>query len=331
MRRLRWLCPIVLLPLVAWTAGAMLFGPFGIGSAVRVAAVVMLFVLTFVVPWKVRKGGVVMMSVVAAAPSVAFACAWPFLTGSPRGDREWAPDVSRAVTAEVDGDKLVVHDVRNFRWRSLSDYDTAWEDRTYDLARIVRVWFVLVPFHDQDEVAHTLLSFEFEGGEFLAVSPEIRKERGESFSASGGLFRNFELFYTVGDERDMVKLRTDFFGDEVFVFPVKGTKEGARTALLDVVARVNGLAAQPEWYDALTNSCAVNVARHANAVIPGSIGKSWRVALPGWSDELALELGFIDFEGTVPEARARFKANEKAAAAGDSPDFSTLIRELPSP
>lgn len=328
MRRLRWLLPLAVLPFVAWTTGAILFGPFGIGFAVRAAAAATFLLVTLAFAWRLRTRGLPGASLAAALPSIAFALAWPLLTGSPLGDRAWAPELSRAVTAEVDGDRLVVHDVRNFRWRSLTEYEAAWEDRTYDLAKLVRVWFVLVPFHDQEEVAHTLLSFEFEGGEFLAVSPEIRKERGESFSASGGLFRNFELFYTVGDERDLVKLRTDFFGDEVFVFPVRGTKEGARLALLDVVNRVNGLAATPEWYDALTNSCAVNVARHANAVIPGSIPTSWRVALPGWSDELALELGFIDFDGTVAEARARFKVNEKAAAAGDAPDFSALIRDL---
>ena len=330
MRRLRWLVPIVVIPLLAWTLGALLFGPFGIGSAIRIALAATLLVVSVAFAWRMRARGVAVAAFAMALPSIAFACAWPFLTGGPRGDREWTPELSRAATAEVEGDKLVVRDVRNFRWRSLSDFDAAWEDRSYDLAKLVRVWFVLVPFHDQDSVAHTFLSFEFEGGDFLAFSPEIRKEKGESFSASGGLFRNFELFYTVGDERDLVKLRTDFFGDEVFVFPVRGTKEGARTALLDVIGRVNGLAATPEWYDALTNSCAVNVARHANAVIPGSIGRgSWRVALPGWSDELALELGFIDFDGTVPEARARFKANEKAAAASDAPDFSTRIRATP--
>jgi hypothetical protein len=328
VRRLAWLrffLPLLVLPLLAWATGALLLGPYG-SPVVRSIAAVLLVLVTMGFAWRVRRRGVALAAVVTALPSIAVACAWPFLTGSPRNDREWTQDQERLVTAAIDGDRLVVRNVRNFRWRSLTDYEASWEDRTYDLARLVRVWFVLVPFHDQDEVAHTFLSFEFEDGGFLAVSPEIRKERGESFSAAGGLFRNYELFYTVGDERDLVKIRTDFFGDEVFVYPIKSTKEGARLALVDIAARLNSLAANPEFYDALTNSCASNVARHANAVVPGQIPTSWRVTLPGWSDELALELGLIDFEGTLADARATFKANDRAAAAGDSPDFSAKIR-----
>jgi hypothetical protein len=282
--------------------------------------------LTLAFAWRVRRWGVLKASLVTSLPSMAVALAWPFLSGSPRNDRDWVEDESRLTTAEIDGDRLVVKNVRNFRWKSLTEFTPAWEDRTYDLSKIVRAWFVLVPFHYQDEVAHTFLSFEFEGGEFLAVSPEIRKEKGESFSASGGLFRNYELYYVVGDERDMVKIRTDFFGDEVFVYPVKSSPESAKLALLDMMERVNSLAVEPEWYDAVTNSCAVNVARHANAVIPGQVPLSWRVTLPGWSDELALDLGMLDFQGTVEQARAAFKVNERAAAAGDAPDFSQKIR-----
>lgn len=326
---LRWVLPPFVLPLVAWAAGALALGPWG-SPALRSIAAALLVLVTIGFAWRVRTWGVLRASLVTALPSIAVALAWPFLTGRPRNDRDWAEDQSKLATAELDGDTLVVKNVRNFRWRSLTDYTPAWEDRTYDLTKLVRAWFVLVPFHYQDEVAHTLLSFEFEDGRFLAVSPEIRKEKGESFSASGGLFRNYELFYVVGDERDMVKIRTDFFGDEVFVYPVKSSRESAKLALLDIVKRINSLAAEPEFYDAVTNSCAVNVARHANAVIPGQVPASWRVTLPCWSDELALELGMLDFQGTVAEARAKFKVNERAAAAGDADDFSQRIR-APAP
>jgi hypothetical protein len=175
-------------------------------------------------------------------------------------------------------------------------------------------------------VAHTFLSFGFEGGDYLAVSVEIRKEAGEAFSPWRGLYRNYELMYVLGDERDLVQLRTEQRRDTVYLYPLKASRERMRAMLLDVLGRAEALARAPEFYHSLLNNCATNIARHANRIHPGLVPYSWHLQLPGYADAKVLELGLIDFEGTLAQARERFRIDERAHRAAGAADFSARIR-----
>lgn len=248
---------------------------------------------------------------------------------APSNGRDWVREQMRAPTTRVEGDRILVRDVRAFTWRSETDFDATWEDREYRLSGLESVWFLVAPFPDFQDAAHTWLSFGFAGGEFLAVSVEARKEKGEAYSPLGGLGKSYELIYVLADERDVVRLRTDIWGDPVYLYPVKTTPARARAALLDVLARADHVARWPEFYNSLTNNCTTAIVRHANRIAPGRVPYGHDVLFSGHSDRLALRLGLLDVPqgATLEEARKKYRIDEKARATGDRADFSTAIRQ----
>ena len=247
------------------------------------------------------------------------------LTERPSLDRDWSPDQGVMPRATIDGDKVTIDKVRNFTYRATDDYTPAYEPRTYDLAKLDSVWFVVERFGDTPAIAHTLLSFGF-GGEYVAISVEIRKERGEAYSPLKGLLRQYELMYVVADERDVIGLRTNFRRDPVFLYPVKTTREQMRKMFLEMLARANRLAVEPEFYNSLTNNCTSNIVAHVNTLAPRSIPLSYKTIFPAYSDQLAYELGLIPTNQSFDRVQAAHRVDLVAQREPVGPDFSTLIR-----
>jgi len=247
----------------------------------------------------------------------------------PSNERPCVPEQARLASARVDASRLVIENVRSFDWTA----DTAviaWEQCSYDLDRLVSVWYVLTPFaRDWRGPAHAFLSFGFDDGEFLAISVEARREIGESYAIWKGLLKRFELIYTVGDERDMIGLRVLRHRTDVYVYPVRATREAARALLLDMITAVNELAGEPAFYGALRDNCTTRILDHVNRIAPERIPYSWRVLLPGYSDALALERGLLDTELPLDAARMRFLVNERVRAHIGAADFSIRIRSEP--
>lgn len=247
---------------------------------------------------------------------------------TPTNDRDWTKDQDRLAVIELDAHGLLkIHNVRNASYRSASDYDVHWEARQYDLNKIESVWYVVEPFADWRGPAHTFLSFGFSDGRYLSVSAEIRKERGETFSPWLGLVRSYELIYVFGDERDLIGLRANMRHDEVYLYPLRARKAQARALLEQILSRAAQLAAAPEFYNTLTNSCTSNIIDHVEHLWPGRIPFSYRALLPGLSDDLAYELGLVDTEFSFAEYRRHYLINEAAWQFRDDPLFSTRIRD----
>lgn len=244
----------------------------------------------------------------------------------PSNDRDWSPDQAVLPWTELDGRRAHVHNIRNLHYRSVSDYDLAYYDRTFDLDKLRSGWFVVEPFADLGGAAHTLLSFGFEGDEYLAISVEIRKERGEEFSPWKGLLRQFELMYVVGDERDLLGLRANHRHDDVYLYPVRAPRERLEAVFVSMLERANRLRRRPEFYNTLTNTCTTNIVRHVNQLVPGRVPWSYKVLLPGYADELAYEVGLLDTDLPFAEARRRFRINERAVRHAASADFAAEIR-----
>lgn len=262
------------------------------------------------------------------ATALAPVLVW-YLAQRPSNQRDWTPDNARTARADFRGDSVWVHDVRNTDYVTTQRYTVHWEDRAYDLRQVQRAWFLVEPFSkDWRGPAHTLVSFQFADGKFLAVSAEIRKEKGEVFSPLLGLLRRFEMTYVVADERDVVRLRTNFRRDPVYLYPVRATPAQARAMLVDMLTRANHLADHPEWYNTLTNTCTTSIVWHVNRLAPDRVPHSLKVLFPGYSDRLAYDLGLIDTDLPFEQARERFHVNARALQAGDSPDFSLRIRGL---
>jgi hypothetical protein len=250
--------------------------------------------------------------------------AW-WLGIEPSNDRNWLPDVARPPTARFDGDRVTIENVRNFHYRSETDYDERWETRTFDLSKLCGIDMFL-SYWGSPMIAHTITSWAFEDGQHLAVSIETRKEQGEEYSALLGFFRQFELYYVAADERDLIRLRTNHRGEDVYLYRLETPLPLARALLVDYLEEMNRLAERPRWYNALTHNCTTTIRRHVRQVAPRN-PFSWKILVNGYIDQLGYDRGTIDTSLPFEELRRRSAISEKGLAAGHVRDYSRVIRE----
>ena len=264
----------------------------------------------------------------ALAPCVAVGCWWSSLP--PRNDRDWQPDVARTPTAERQGSFVTVRGVRDFDYRTETDFTERWDERRFDLDRVVGL-DLFVSYWGPTLYAHTILSWDFEDAPPLAASIETRKEKGESYSAVLGFFRQYELVYVLADERDVVRLRTNYRGERVFLYRLATSRAGARALLEQYLDEANTLAREPAWYNAFTDNCTTAIWRNVRALSPGN-PFDWRLLANGHLDRMLYERGRVDTSLPFAELRQRSDVTERAKACGSRDDFSRCIREgLPAP
>lgn len=252
---------------------------------------------------------------------------WWFIP--PRFDRDWAVDVAVMPDATIDGDRVTIHNVRNFRYRSETDFDVAYEDRTYDLSALESVDLLLSYWDGNRAIAHMMVSFGFSDGRWVTISIETRKERGEQYSAIAGFFKQYELIYVAADERDVVELRTNHRGEDVYLYPMVHTPAHRRRLFLALVERIDEMAHRPEWYNAFDDNCTtawLSVAHRAG----NRDAFDRRLLLNGWFDQLAYERGRIvadESDGLPYEAmRAKHAITAIARDVGADPAFSRKVR-----
>lgn len=249
----------------------------------------------------------------------------------PSNQRDWAPEVARTPRIELHRDLLTVHDLRSFDYRTETDFTPRYEERTYDLSKLTGVDLFL-SYWGSPWIAHTIMSWEFEDAPPLAISIETRKDKTQQYSAIQGFFKQYELFYVVADERDLVRLRSNYRGEQVYLYHLDVPVAQARALLLDYVARINALADQPAFYDAATQNCTTTIRMHARHVNPDGLPFDWRLLLNGHIDEMLYERGRLDRSLPFAELRARSLIDTRAQAADQDPGFSRRIREgLPRP
>jgi uncharacterized protein DUF4105 len=249
---------------------------------------------------------------------------------SPSHNRPWRPEVAVMPRAVVDGDRVHLTGVRNFDYRSRNDFTVRYEERDVRLSHLIGIDFY-VSYFTEGPVAHTFLSFIFNDAPPLSISIETRPEVGEGFAPVASLFKQFELIYVVGDEHDLVGVRTNHRREAVYLYRLNSSADDARRLLLIYLARINELADRPEFYHLLTNSCTINIIRYANAA--GREGRfDIRHLLNGLIDSYLYHSGRVDTTLPYEELRRRSQINEAAEAADDAPDFSERIRaSLPKP
>lgn len=266
--------------------------------------------------------------------SIAYALAFAALLGwwatiLPSNDRDFAPDVAHGVTGVVRGDELTLENVRNFTWASPTDFSERWEERRYDLAKLSSVDFYLVYFMGP-LIAHSMVSFGFEDGRHLMFSIEIRKERGEAFSAIAGFFKRYELVFLAADERDFLFLRKAE-NEDVRLFRIRTTPEAARALLLQYVRDANQLAAHPEFYNTLTANCTTSIFLMLRTLSPG-FPRDWRVLLNGFLPSYAYQHGLIDTSIPLDEVIARAAVTDRIRMGLSEIEFGQRLRaDLPDP
>jgi len=258
-----------------------------------------------------------------ALGSLAILAWWTAI--EPRNDRDWVTEVSSPPRIEIEGDLVTLHNVRNFTYRGESDFDPRWEVRKLDLRQLDSLDLFAV-YWMGDAIAHTIVSFGF-AGEQVAVSIEIRKEKGESYSTIAGFFRQYELAYVVADERDLIGLRTTYRpGEDVYLYRVNAPQANIRKLFLEYTRKINELHERPSFYNTGTTNCTTNIVTHVQA-FNAQFPLTWKTLLSGHFPEFIYERGALDQELSYPALRARSLVNERARAADGDPNFSRLIRE----
>jgi hypothetical protein len=220
--------------------------------------------------------------------------------------------------------------VRNFQYRTGNEFIPRYEEREISLSHLIGVDFFVSYWSEGLLVGHTFLSFVFDNAPPLSISIETRPEVGEGYDPVASLFKQYELIYVVGEERDIVGVRTNYRGERVYLYRLNASLADARQLLMIYLARINELADQPEFYHLLSNSCTINIIRYANAA--GREGRlDIRHVFNGLIDQYLFYSGRIDTTLPFAELRRRSLINEAAQAADGAADFSQRIRaSLPS-
>ncbi len=245
----------------------------------------------------------------------------------PTNTADWQPDNAQTAYADINGDQVTIHNFRNCSYVTETDYTCQWETRSYNLANLSGA-DIFITWWGSPWIAHPIGSFDFGDQGHVAMSIETRDVVGQSYSAIRGFFRQYALTYIASDERDVIRLRTNYRKDEeVYIFRTTVKPEMARKIFLDYLQRANELHRQPEWYNAITNNCTTNIAVSADEARHVHMRLDYRILLNGKMDEMMYEHGSLVTGGlSLPELKAQAHINPVAKAAGDSPDFSAIIR-----
>jgi hypothetical protein len=312
---------LLVLSLLGWSSLAIYFSNLP-GGALRTAAAWIFgagFLLAFLILPRRRRTALCFAGAFAAV--LAW---WSAIPAS--NDRDWLPEYGRIPTATIDGSRVTIRNVRNFDYRSENDSTVRYDDRTYNLDDLQTLDFIKSQWAGPD-VVHTMLSFGFRGGDHIAVSAEARRERGEPQTGLRGLFKQYELIYVLGDELDLLRLRTEFRKEDVYLYPIRAKPEAVRIVFLDIIKTVDRLAREPQFYNTLTHNCTLSLLPHLQAATGRPRERcDLRLLLNGHTDELAFERGGIDLNLPLDQARRLCHVNQYLEGYSGTEGYSQRIR-----
>ncbi len=242
---------------------------------------------------------------------------------------DWKDTLKVLSTAEFKGNLVTVRNVRNFQYDenenpTVEDY----YDKTYDLDKLSKVWYITEPFNPGSPFAHTFLSFEFSDGSFLSITIEGRLTKSQQYSMWSGTIRTFPLMYIAADERDAVYVRANIQKAEVYLYPLRANPKDGRLLLVDMLNRMNELSVHPDWYNSIFANCTSSIASHVNKIWPGILPWfDWQVLFTNYADSLALEKGLLDTDLPLDQARQKFYISDISKKIGYVDNYSVLIRQ----
>ncbi len=312
---------VALAPLAAWACTALTLClplPGGLRPSVPFVVILAASLVLWHAP-SLRRAILLLLGISAAGILT-------FLAQRPSHNRDWSPEVSALPWAEMEGDRITIHNIRTCSYRSEHDFDLRYRDDTFDMSRLTDVDLFQV-YWGSSLIAHTMLSFGFDDGRRVCLSVETRRERGERYDALKGFFRQYELICIWGDETDLVRLRTDFRGEQVFVYRLCIPLERERQALLAFLQLTNDIRDQPQWYNALLDNCTTTLIGHTRAIINPDAALDWRWIANGSLHEVMHERGTIDSSVPLETLRQRGFVNGRAAADLQGVDYSRRIRQ----
>jgi hypothetical protein len=272
-------------------------------------------------PWQAKRRTVTALAVTALVAVGYFG----FVT--PDANQDWSPEQARMPIVKIAGDRASVSHVRNFTWRTATDYTPGFYDRVYDISKLDSMYYVVVPMPAFDGVAHVFVSFGFSDGQHVALSVEGRRRREQPYQLIPSLFRQYQLIYIIGDERDVIGLRGAVWKKPVYFYPARTTNERKRAIFVDMLRRAHELEDHPEFYNLLTNNCMNNITAHLRRLGGRPLPHDLSVLLTGMSDRVAYDFGYLDTDLPFAQARQAFRVDEWMRQTPLDADFSRRLRE----
>ncbi|MGB8030475.1 MAG: DUF4105 domain-containing protein [Terracidiphilus sp.] len=331
------LCYLTIFVLSAWSVLALFFDFHPSGMRLLAVTIYLSVLIALLIFFKLP-----LQRLLASLLCFGVALLW-WLNLAPSNNGQWQADVSRTAYAEIDGSRITFYNVRSCDYRAQFEYTCQWLTRQIDLDH---VWGVdlFMDYWGSPWIAHTIVSFDLRPDpsepdanrlDHIAFSIEARKHVGQKYSSIRSFFRQFTLISVVSDERDVVRLRTDYrHNEDLYLYHTTAPPAFARSLLLDYVAFTNQLHNRPQWYNAITHNCTTQILTFK--VMKGR-PFDWRILLNGKADEMLYEQGELATElpGQSPSAprmsfielKRRAYINLAAQAAKHDPAFSERIRE----
>jgi hypothetical protein len=264
----------------------------------------------------------------AALAVTAVVAVWYIGFVTPNPNEDWIPKHVRMPHVEIEGDKVKVSNVRDFIWRTKADFTPEYRDRVYDVNALSSMYFVLSPIFDLEPVAHVWVGFGFSDGQHVAISVEARGVNGRPFGLFPSMFRQFQLIYVVGEERDVIGMRVVAREAEVRFYPVRSTQEQKRFIFLDMMKRAHSLEEHPEFYNLFANNCMNNITYHIRRLGSRPLPADRRFLLTGFSDRLLYDYGFLETDLPFERAHQAFRIDEAMRQVPLDERFSERLREF---
>jgi hypothetical protein len=255
-----------------------------------------------------------------------------WLNIKPSNDRNWQPDVAVLPYAIIQDNIVTIHNIRNLSYRTETDFDVQYYNKTFNLDTLDSVDLIAV-YWMGDAIAHIMMSFGFQGKDFIAFSIETRKEKEEGYSTIKGFFKQYELIYIAGDERDLIRVRTDYRKpqEDVYLYRIRFNRERAQKLFMEYIKQINAMKEKPVWYNTLTTNCTTNIIMHIKT-FSDRIRYNWKILLSGYTPQYAYEIGALNTSLPFAELKKKSYINPRAHVVGNDPEFSRKIREgLPWP
>jgi uncharacterized MnhB-related membrane protein len=306
--------------LVTFVCSTWAFGALYFDSAGAFAAILFVIALLAVVIFVRRK----LLKLAIVFGAFAVVAAW-WLTLKPSNDEAWQPDVAQTAWADINGDEVTIHNVRNCDYRTDTDFTPRWETRTVRLSQITGM-DLAINYWGSPWIAHPIVSFQFSDGLPLCFSIETRKMTGQQYSTLEGFYRQYTLIYVVADERDVIRLRTNYRREDVYLYHTLASPAQARERFREYINTLNALHENPRWYNAVTSNCTTSI--RAQRAVKLRAPWDWRILLNGKADEMLYQDHAVATGGlSFTELKQRSLINERARTADQNPDFSSIIRE----
>jgi len=312
---------LVIIIMSAWSVCAIYFAKSP-GQVLRLTAIGIFVLANLAVVINVKKRRYFL--IFFAVSFIAVLIWWSFIPAS--GNRDWDIKVSVMPRAVISNNFVTVYNIRNFDYKTADEFTTNYYNKTYDLNKLKKLYLAVSYWDNNTAIAHTMLSFEFENGDCLVLSVEVRREKGEEYSAFKSLFKMNEIIYVLADERDVIRLRTNYTHEKVFLLPLKFPPENIRKLLLDILKRVNELDKKPEFYNAIMENCTTSLIRHFANISENKMNFYIEYLLNGRLGWRLYENGVIDTQLPPKEAKQVYFISDIAKEYDDDPDFSKKIR-----